>query len=112
MSDILSIKLTKFAGHFRNLVFLSDRPAVFVKTGLNNLQSIFIFIGYLHNNFMQKMNISHTFLSIFSQPKACYYTYGADQFIVHGKLLFCIYIESCITLTVEEKIGKFSTHLV
>ena len=28
-SDILSGKLTKFAGHFRNLAVLSDRPAVF-----------------------------------------------------------------------------------
>ena len=31
-SDILSSKLTKFTGHFRNLAFLSDRPAVFAKT--------------------------------------------------------------------------------
>ena len=31
-SDILSGKLTNFAGHFRNLPFLSDRPAVFAKT--------------------------------------------------------------------------------
>ena len=30
--DILSGKLTKFAGHFRNLPVLSDRPTVFAKT--------------------------------------------------------------------------------
>ena len=33
-SDILSGKLTKFAGHFRNLPVLSDRPTVFAKTDL------------------------------------------------------------------------------
>ena len=32
LSDILSGKLTKFAGHFRNLAVLSDRPTVFAKT--------------------------------------------------------------------------------
>ena len=31
-SDILSGKLTKFAGHFWNLAVLFDRPAVFAKT--------------------------------------------------------------------------------
>ena len=31
-SDILSGKLTKLAGHFRNLPILSDRPTVFAKT--------------------------------------------------------------------------------
>ena len=31
-SDTLSGKLTKFAGHFRNLPVLSDGPTVFAKT--------------------------------------------------------------------------------
>ena len=36
-SDILSGKLTKFSGQFRNLSFLSDSPMVFAKTGMTGL---------------------------------------------------------------------------
>ena len=64
--DKLSGKLTKYAGHFRNLAVLSDRPAVFAKTahymGLSALERLKL----PHRLIMQKKGF-HIFLVVFNR---------------------------------------------